>query len=144
LDEQSIGTQSYVTAYHSIRPTGTLGVPMSLSTGDAAERQGAFAHLVLFAVVVGALLSLALSVAAGRALAGPIGLLSRASAAVGAGRVRIRLPEDSRDEFGQLYASFNRMTRRLRQARAREVRTARVLAWGEMARQVAHEIKNPL
>src|SRR5690606_27419482 len=25
-----------------------------------------------------------------------------------------------------------------------EVRTARVLAWGEMARQVAHEIKNPL
>jgi signal transduction histidine kinase len=144
LDEQRIGAQSYVTAYHSIRPTGTLGVPMSLSSGDAAERQGAFAHLVLFAVILGALLSLALSVAVGRALAGPIGLLSRASAAVGAGRVRIRLPENSRDEFGQLYASFNRMTRRLRQARAREVRTARVLAWGEMARQVAHEIKNPL
>jgi two-component system, NtrC family, nitrogen regulation sensor histidine kinase NtrY len=36
------------------------------------------------------------------------------------------------------------MTRRLRRARAQELRTARILAWGEMARQVAHEIKNPL
>jgi two-component system nitrogen regulation sensor histidine kinase NtrY len=56
----------------------------------------------------------------------------------------VRLPEPESDEFGQLYSSFNRMVRRLRRARAREVRTARVLAWGEMARQIAHEIKNPL
>jgi two-component system, NtrC family, nitrogen regulation sensor histidine kinase NtrY len=56
----------------------------------------------------------------------------------------VRLPERAGDEFGELFASFNRMTRRLRRARARQLRTARVLAWGEMARQVAHEIKNPL
>jgi two-component system, NtrC family, nitrogen regulation sensor histidine kinase NtrY len=93
---------------------------------------------------MGALLSLALSVAVGRALAGPIAQLRRASAAVGAGSLRVRLPERAGDEFGQLFTSFNRMTRRLRRARARELRTARVLAWGEMARQVAHEIKNPL
>jgi signal transduction histidine kinase len=142
LEMQTLGDHSYVTAYRSLRPSGTLGVPMSLSAGDTAIRQREFAHLVLFAAVVGALLSLALSVAVGRALAGPIGQLRRASAAVGAGRL-VRLP-DRAGEFGQLFASFNRMTRRLRRARARELRTARVLAWGEMARQVAHEIKNPL
>jgi nitrogen fixation/metabolism regulation signal transduction histidine kinase len=89
------------------------------------------------------LLSLALSVAVGRQLAGPIGRLRRAATAVGAGHLRVRLPEPQ-GEFGQLFASFNRMVRRLRRARVQEVRSARVLAWGEMARQIAHEIKNPL
>jgi two-component system, NtrC family, nitrogen regulation sensor histidine kinase NtrY len=85
-----------------------------------------------------------LSLYVGRALAGPIGRLTRASTAVGAGRLGVRLPEKAPGEFGQLYESFNQMVRRLRRARSRELRTARVLAWGEMARQVAHEIKNPL
>jgi signal transduction histidine kinase len=141
---QALGQQSFVTAYRTLPPTGTLGVPMSVSAGDAALRLRELAHLVLFAAVLGALLSLALSVAVGRALATPIGQLRRASAAVGSGSLRLRLPERTGDEFGELFASFNRMTRRLRRARARELRTARVLAWGEMARQVAHEIKNPL
>jgi nitrogen fixation/metabolism regulation signal transduction histidine kinase len=83
-------------------------------------------------------------VVVGRALALPIGELRRAAGAVGRGRLRVRLPEQRPDEFGELFASFNRMTRRLLRARTREVRTARILAWGEMARQVAHEIKNPL
>jgi signal transduction histidine kinase len=144
LVTQALGQQSFVTAYRSLAPTGTLGVPMSLSAGEMATRLRELAHLVLFAAVLGALLSLALSLAVGRALATPIGQLRRASAAVGAGSLRVRLPERSRDEFGELFASFNRMTRRLRRARARELRSARVLAWGEMARQVAHEIKNPL
>ncbi|MGH7448552.1 MAG: sensor histidine kinase, partial [Longimicrobiales bacterium] len=144
LATQQLGGYEYVTAYHAVRPSGTLGVPMSLSSGETAVRQREFAHLVLFAVVVGALFSLALSVAVGRALAGPIGQLRRASAAVGAGRFGVQLPEREGGEFGQLFTSFNRMARRLRRARARELRTARVLAWGEMARQVAHEIKNPL
>jgi signal transduction histidine kinase len=144
LATQSLGDYSYITAYHAVRPSGTLGVPMSLSSGDTAVRQREFAHLVLFAVIVGALLSLALSLAVGRALAGPIAQLRRASAAVGAGRFGVQLPEREGGEFGQLFTSFNRMARRLRRARARELRTARVLAWGEMARQVAHEIKNPL
>jgi signal transduction histidine kinase len=144
LAQQQLGGYSYITAYHAVRPSGTLGVPMSLSSGETAVRQREFAHLVLFAVVIGALLSLALSVAVGRALAGPIAQLRRASAAVGAGRFGVQLPEREGGEFGQLFTSFNRMARRLRRARARELRTARVLAWGEMARQVAHEIKNPL
>jgi signal transduction histidine kinase len=144
LETQALGHHSFVTAYRTLPPTGTLGVPKSLSVGEAAQRLQELAHLVMFAAVLGAILSLMLSVAVGRTLAGPIGQLRRASAAVGAGTLRVRLPERDGDEFGELFTSFNRMTRRLRRARARELRTARVLAWGEMARQVAHEIKNPL
>jgi signal transduction histidine kinase len=144
VETHTLGAHSYVTAYRPLRPTGILGVPMPLTAGDTALRLRELAHLVLFAAVMGALLSLGLSLVVGRALAGPIGRLRRAAAAVGAGSLRTHLPERAGDEFGQLFAAFNRMTRRLRRARARELRTARVLAWGEMARQVAHEIKNPL
>jgi two-component system nitrogen regulation sensor histidine kinase NtrY len=141
---QTLGNRTFITAFSSLIPAGTIGVPLSLTTGETAARQTEFAHVVLFAAVMGALLSLALSVAVGRALARPIGRLRWAATVVGAGKLRVRLPESRGDEFGELFAAFNRMVRRLRRARTREIRTARVLAWGEMARQVAHEIKNPL
>jgi nitrogen fixation/metabolism regulation signal transduction histidine kinase len=137
--------RSYMVAYRRLRaPDQVVAVPVWLAARDVAVRQREFGHLVLFGTVVGGLLSLVLSVLVGRALARPIAELRRASAAVGRGHLQVRLPEQRGGEFGELFTSFNRMTRRLRRARAQELRTARILAWGEMARQVAHEIKNPL
>jgi signal transduction histidine kinase len=137
--------RSYMVAYRRLRaPDQVVAVPVWLAARDVAVRQREFGHLVLFGTVVGGLLSLVLSVLVGRALARPIADLRRASAAVGRGHLQVRLPEQRVGEFGELFTSFNRMTRRLRRARAQELRTARILAWGEMARQVAHEIKNPL
>jgi nitrogen fixation/metabolism regulation signal transduction histidine kinase len=143
-ETDNVAGESYLTAYQSLRPTGTLAAPNVLTAGDTAARQREIRDLILLAALLGGFLSLVLSLAVGRALAGPIGRLRRAAAAVGNGRLRVRLPEQPGDEFGQLFASFNRMVRRLRRARTQEVRTARVLAWGEMAQQIAHEIKNPL
>ncbi len=143
IERHQVGAHSFLMAYHSVQPADALAVPTALSAGETAVRQQELAHLMLFAALIGGILSLALSVAVGRALAGPIGKLRAAAVAVGAGQLKVRLPE-APGEFGQLFASFNRMVRRLRRARAQELRTARVLAWGEMARQIAHEIKNPL
>lgn len=143
VEDRRLGWRSYLVAYRRL-PAGTLAVPISVSSAESLARQRDLADLVLFAVLVGGILSLGLSVAVGRTLARPIGQLQRASAAVGSGRLRVRLPETGAGEFGELFASFNRMVRRLRRARAQEIRAARVLAWGEMSRQVAHEIKNPL
>ena len=145
ISNRRIFGDNVVTAYRTLPArSGVLAVPLSLEAGETRFRQRELAHLILFAALVGGLLSLALSLAVGRALAGPIGRLQRAAAAVGAGNLRVKLPEHTGGEFGQLYTSFNRMVRRLRRARAQQERSARVLAWGEMARQVAHEIKNPL
>lgn len=143
---RSLGGQQLLTAYRSLTPVAgaALAIPMSLESGDTAVRQRELAHLILFSALIGGLLSLLLSVVVGRQLTGPIGRLQRAAAQVGGGNLRVHMPEHTGDEFGQLYASFNQMVRRLRRARAAQVRSARVLAWGEMARQVAHEIKNPL
>ncbi len=145
VSSRRIFGDNVLTAYRKLPAGGgVLGVPLSLEAGDIRFRQRELAHLILFAALIGGLLSLALSVVVGRALTGPIGKLQRAASAIGAGNLRVKLPETTGDEFGRLYASFNQMVRRLRRARAQQERSARVLAWGEMARQVAHEIKNPL
>jgi len=47
-------------------------------------------------------------------------------------------------EFSQLRSALRGMDRELSEARVREVESARVKAWSEMARRVAHELKNPL
>jgi signal transduction histidine kinase len=137
--------RSYLVSYRRLPSAeNVVAVPVWLAARDVSVRQREFAHLVLFGTVMGGILSLMLSVMVGRALSRPIGELRRGAAAIGRGHLKVRLPEQRTDEFGDLFASFNRMARQLRRARARELRTARVLAWGEMAQQVAHEIKNPL
>ena len=55
---------------------------------------------------------------------------------LGERRIRVRAREVSRQEPGGIVLSLEDITD--------ELRTERVLAWGEMARQVAHEVKNPL
>ena len=59
------------------------------------------------------------------------------------------LPPESADrdavaEFARLRGALRRMDGELSEARAREIESARVRAWSEMARRVAHELKNPL
>ena len=51
-------------------------------------------------------------------------------------RIRVRAREVSRQEPGGIVLSLEDITD--------ELRTERILAWGEMAQQVAHEVKNPL
>ncbi|CAN5800822.1 hypothetical protein BH23GEM3_BH23GEM3_02550 [soil metagenome] len=143
-EQRQLAGSPYLVAYRRLGEDGVLAAPIPLASGEIARRQRAFEDAFLLMMLLGAGLSVVLALLVGRALSRPIELLSRAAAAVGAGNLRLRLPEDRPDEFGGVYRSFNRMVRRLRRARSAEIRTARVLAWGEMARQVAHEIKNPL
>jgi nitrogen fixation/metabolism regulation signal transduction histidine kinase len=49
-----------------------------------------------------------------------------------------------RDETGQLASAFNHMTQTLATQRERLVQTERVAAWRELARRLAHELRNPL
>ena len=78
------------------------------------------------------------------ALAQPIARLRAGLEAVGKGRYARRLPVDTRDEIGELVQTFNDMREQLAESRRRLAQQERELAWREMARQVAHEIKNPL
>jgi nitrogen fixation/metabolism regulation signal transduction histidine kinase len=74
----------------------------------------------------------------------PIEELARASEAVAAGNWDVSVAERGRDELAVLARSFNHMTAQLTAQRERLVQTERVAAWRELARRLAHELKNPL
>ncbi len=74
----------------------------------------------------------------------PIERLALAAEEVASGNWETRVPERGRDEVGVLARSFNHMTGQLVSQRERLVQTERVAAWRELARRLAHELKNPL
>jgi two-component system nitrogen regulation sensor histidine kinase NtrY len=53
-------------------------------------------------------------------------------------------PHHATGEIAELAEAFNRMTSQLLEQRERLVQTERVAAWRELARRLAHELKNPL
>ncbi|HTW80023.1 MAG TPA: ATP-binding protein, partial [Terracidiphilus sp.] len=63
---------------------------------------------------------------------------------VAAGNWDARVPERGRDEVSVLAKSFNHMTEQLLSQRERLIQSERVAAWRELARRLAHELKNPL
>jgi signal transduction histidine kinase len=79
-----------------------------------------------------------------RHFAAPLERLNVATRAVAEGDLKHRVDITSRDELGDLVESFNRMTAQLEESREALVRAEKESAWREMARQIAHEIKNPL
>jgi signal transduction histidine kinase len=74
----------------------------------------------------------------------PVEELARAAQNVTAGEWDTRVEVHGGDEITQLAESFNRMTAELLAQKERLVQTERVAAWRELARRLAHELKNPL
>jgi two-component system nitrogen regulation sensor histidine kinase NtrY len=74
----------------------------------------------------------------------PVEEMAAAARQVTAGRWEARLDVHSYDEVGQLGTAFNDMTRTLSVQKERLLQTERVAAWRELARRLAHELRNPL
>nr|HEV7954654.1 ATP-binding protein [Candidatus Acidoferrales bacterium] len=99
------------------------------------------------AVVVGGagiLLGVFVSVWFSARVTRPLARLATGAREVAAGDWAVRVDVKSRDEVGQLARDFNEMTRQLAEQRERLVQAERVAAWREIARRLAHELKNPL
>jgi signal transduction histidine kinase len=74
----------------------------------------------------------------------PIEELALAAGRVAAGDWETRVDIRALDEVGDLARSFNNMTRQLSDQRDKLLQAERVAAWRELARRLAHELKNPL
>ena len=74
----------------------------------------------------------------------PVQALAASAGKVAAGNWETTVDVSSKDEVGQLALAFNRMTRELAAQRERLLQAERVAAWRELARRLAHELKNPL
>lgn len=98
----------------------------------------------LLAAGAGMILAILLSGWAAARVTRPVEQLAQAAREVAGGNWNTQVTIQSTDELGELAASFNRMTHELLEQKERLVQTERVAAWRELARRLAHELKNPL
>jgi two-component system, NtrC family, nitrogen regulation sensor histidine kinase NtrY len=104
-------------------------------------------HIAASALLVGGggiVLAILLSSWVAARVTRPVEQLARAAQDVAAGNWNARVDVVGNDEFAQLADSFNRMTTELLTQKERLVQAERVAAWRELARRLAHELKNPL
>jgi two-component system, NtrC family, nitrogen regulation sensor histidine kinase NtrY len=92
----------------------------------------------------GLLLGLLLSWWAAARVTRPVKKLADGAQRVSHGDLESRVEVRGPAEMMQLAQSFNRMTDQLNEQRERLVQAERVAAWRELARRLAHELKNPL
>jgi two-component system nitrogen regulation sensor histidine kinase NtrY len=92
----------------------------------------------------GVLLGLILSFWTASRVTRPLRDLASSVREVAMGKWDTRAIVASSDEVGQLARDFNGMTEQLVEQRDRMIQAERVAAWRELARRLAHELKNPL
>ncbi|MBV8206555.1 MAG: HAMP domain-containing protein [Acidobacteria bacterium] len=126
--------------------TGEVLAVLAIST-SRQELARMEQHILSVALLVGGL-GIVLSVLTSGWIAArvtrPVEQLAAGAARVAEGDLGARVDAGSSDELGQLARAFNHMTAELLGQRERLVQAERVAAWRELARRLAHELKNPL
>ncbi len=77
-------------------------------------------------------------------ITGPLYALIKGTRELARDNLHYRIPRGRDDEIGLVIDSFNRMAEDLNQNRRQRVEAEKIAAWQEIARRLAHEIKNPL
>ncbi|SOD97533.1 sensor histidine kinase [Spirosoma fluviale] len=149
LLNESLGNKEYRTAYAGIksydgRLLGVLSVPYFYARPEldhqiievVASALSIFTGLFLFFLI--------LSYFASHILTKPLRLLTQKIRKTNLELPNDPLPWQSDDEIGLLIREYNRMLVKLEESKQALAQNEKQSAWREMAKQVAHEIKNPL
>lgn len=120
---------------------------IALESGEVVDREE-FGRATVRAVTAASVLVLAIAFAVGiiltRSTTRRVSDMSKVMDRISRGDLGARAPRLGEDELGRLAADFNGMLDELDVARDRLAYLERIAAWQEMARRIAHEIKNPL
>ena len=135
----------------------TQAIPLKDDTGNVAavllvgasrkpllELQQHIKAMAFTVAGVGMLLAIGVSLWIAARFTRPIEELATASRQIADGNWDVQVEPGPGTELQQLAESFNTMTHQLIEQRERLVQTERVAAWRELARRLAHELKNPL
>ncbi|MGD0802109.1 MAG: ATP-binding protein [Terracidiphilus sp.] len=121
---------------------------VAISRGGMIEAQQQIRRIAYGVAAGGILLAILASLWIAARVSRPIEQLARAAEEVASGNWETSVPERKRkrgrDEIDVLARGFNHMTDQLASQRERLVQSERVAAWRELARRLAHELKNPL
>jgi signal transduction histidine kinase len=146
---RTLGSGSSAETVHALPLMGyqndLLGVLLIASSRrELVELESVLRRTGMGVAAAGILLGIALSWWATARVTRPVQRLAESAARVATGDWGATVESSSTGEIGQLARAFNRMTRELVAQRERLVQAERVAAWRELARRLAHELKNPL
>ena len=144
LDTDSLENLSFKIEFATMDDSGKLTVSVFLPRSDAGELLTKSLWLYAVLALAGIVLSGFIGYVSSRHLTVPIGELVRAAEDISKGKFEQRIIWFAKDELGILVDGFNSMYDRLKVSQEKLVQSEKIAAWNQMARKVAHEIKNPL
>lgn len=149
VNEEEIGNSRFISAYVPLRNSqkeaiGYLSLPYFTNQQDYDERLGEFINALVnvYALVFVAIGFFAVFVA--NRITSPLTLIQKNLSEIQLGRRNEPILWKRNDEIGNLIKEYNNMISALEDSTLKLARSERETAWREMAKQVAHEIKNPL
>lgn len=149
VQAENIGTLNYLAAYEPIRnqtnkTIAYLNVPYFKNEADLQTEISDLIKVLTNIYVPIFLLSIILTLFFSRKLAHPLQLIQNNLSKVRLDQSNPLIEWKKNDEIGALVGEYNRMVLELKTSADALAQSERETAWREMARQVAHEIKNPL
>ena len=144
---ETVGLTEYLVAAAPVRVQNReaiLTVPLTLRQQEIEAQIDELDRRVLLAAVMFIIIGAAIGYSMAERIADPVNRLMKATGRIARGDLNARILATSSDEFRRLVEAFNRMAADLQRQRVELERSNRLAAWADMARQVAHDIKNPL
>ena len=126
------------------RETPAVGLIVAYSHERQMKWQRQLTITLLLSGIGGLALVYLISYIISRRITRPIAVLREGVSHIAAGDLDHRVKIQSRNEVGQLAEGFNQMAQDLKQSLEERMAAERAATWRDAARQVAHEVKNPL
>lgn len=149
IHEEHIGKQEYLSAYIPfVNSMGDviayLNLPYFAKENDLNKEISAFlvAYINIYVILIA--ISVLIAIVISNYISRPVKMIITRIRQVKLGGRNETINWKRRDEIGQLVVEYNRMIDELARSAELLARSERETAWREMARQIAHEIKNPL
>ena len=147
--EERIGDYRYLSAYVPFRNNQNvmlayLNLPYFARQAELRQEIAGFLAAIMNIYVILVALTLATALIVTGYITRPLSLIGEKIKRIRLGGANERIEWYRRDEIGRLVEEYNRMVDQLSESAELLASTEREMAWREMARQVAHEIKNPL
>lgn len=133
--------ESFQSAAKSIQEVSQIYKTLGFVQSDI-RRSFLFTFLSIY--LIGVFLALVISYFISRKITKPIEQLVLAADEIGKGNLTYQVPVEGKDEFAMLGSAFNRMVVDLSENQKRIIELEKMASWQQLARRLAHEIKNPL
>jgi two-component system, NtrC family, nitrogen regulation sensor histidine kinase NtrY len=149
FQKEKIGNLEYLSAYVPFYNTDNkviayLNLPyFRMQSVLAKEISNLIVAVINFTLLL-IVITMSLAVFISGRLTSPLSMLSKGLATVGVGKKSEHLTYIGNDEIGELVKQYNRMVDEIEESTHKLANSEREYAWREMAKQIAHEIKNPL